>query len=107
MRSTKVMTADRLAAPMIRSPSQCPGTARSAASAGLWVQGLVRDRLPPGGHRPPLIPAHPSRATGAQAPVQTHSGLSAGLAVQGSAVDRFGPHLPVRPVRVLAPLVAR
>lgn len=93
---------------MTRSPSQCPGTARSAASASRWViRTLSGIASRPGGHRPPLIPAHPSRATGAQAPVQTHSGLSAGLAVQGSAVDRFGPHLPVRPVRVLAPLVAR
>lgn len=107
MRSTKVMTADRLAAPMIRSPSQCPGTARSAASAGLWVQGLVRDRLPPGGHRPPLVPAHPGRAATAQTSFKTHCQLSAGLAVQGP-VDRLGRHLPVWPAgysRASLPLI--
>jgi len=32
--STSVPIADRFFCPMIRSPSQCPGTARSAASAG-------------------------------------------------------------------------
>ena len=33
-RSTSVPTAERLSLPMIRSPSQWPGTARSATSAG-------------------------------------------------------------------------
>ena len=34
VRSTSVPTALRLFSPRIRSPSQCPGTARSATSAG-------------------------------------------------------------------------
>ena len=33
-RSTRVPIAERLDSPVIRSPSQCPATARSAASAG-------------------------------------------------------------------------
>jgi hypothetical protein len=36
LRSTSVPIAE-LPNPMIRSPSQCPGTARSAASAGRWL----------------------------------------------------------------------
>lgn len=36
VRSTSVPIAERCN-PMIRSPSQCPGTARSAASAGRWL----------------------------------------------------------------------
>ena len=36
-RSTRVPTAEPLAVPMIRSPSQWPGTARSATSAGRWL----------------------------------------------------------------------
>ena len=35
VRSTTVPIAERCR-PMIRSPSQCPGTARSSASAGRW-----------------------------------------------------------------------
>ena len=34
VRSTRVPIADRLSAPVIRSPSQCPGSLRSAAAAG-------------------------------------------------------------------------
>ena len=46
-RSTRVMIAELPRAPMTRSPSQCPGTARSATSAGrveMWkprIQGLL------------------------------------------------------------------
>src|SRR3954470_18322085 len=36
LRSTRVPIAER-PEPMIRSPSQCPGTARSSASAGRWL----------------------------------------------------------------------
>ena len=50
MRSTIVPIADR-PVPMIRSPSQCPGTARSAASAGRPVRDLLRAPR----HRPPSI----------------------------------------------------
>ena len=36
VRSTSVPIAE-LCSPRIRSPSQCPGTARSSASAGRWL----------------------------------------------------------------------
>ena len=36
VRSTSVPIAE-LPSPRMRSPSQCPGTARSAASAGRWL----------------------------------------------------------------------
>ena len=36
-RSTRVPTAEAFPVPMIRSPSQWPGTARSATSAGRWL----------------------------------------------------------------------
>jgi hypothetical protein len=47
VRSTRVPIAERFS-PMIRSPSQCPGTARSAASAGrsLIMISLVMNFLP-------------------------------------------------------------
>ena len=49
VRSTSVPIAE-LRSPRIRSPSQCPGTARSSASAGRWlimISGVtnVRRRL--------------------------------------------------------------
>ena len=34
LRSTRVINAERPSVPMIRSPSQCPGMARSAAAGG-------------------------------------------------------------------------
>ena len=49
-RSTSVPIADLLPAPRIRSPSQCPGTARSAASAGrsliITMPGIFPRRSP-------------------------------------------------------------
>ena len=36
-RSTNVPIADFDSGPTIRSPSQCPGTARSATSGGRWL----------------------------------------------------------------------
>src|SRR5450756_2168822 len=48
-RSTKVMIAEALPAPMIRSPPQWPGTARSSASGGRSVSitmSLITCRLP-------------------------------------------------------------
>ena len=56
-RSTRVATALAPRAPMIRSPSQWPGTARSSASAGrsemLIIPGIVdpTPRLRPCGRR--------------------------------------------------------
>ena len=47
VRSTNVPIAE-LPSPMIRSPSQCPGTARSSASAGV----TLRSRRPPARSRP-------------------------------------------------------
>ena len=41
VRSTRVATADWLWAPMSRSPSQCPGIAQSAASAGRWEMLII------------------------------------------------------------------
>jgi len=40
-RSTRARMAERLNASMIRSPSQCPGTARSATSAGSLLMGTM------------------------------------------------------------------
>jgi hypothetical protein len=40
VRSTRVATVPDLV-PKIRSPSQCPGTARSLASAGRWEMWMV------------------------------------------------------------------
>ena len=47
VRSTRVPIAE-LSSPRIRSPSQCPGTARSSASAGRWLimTSGVTNRLP-------------------------------------------------------------
>ena len=50
VRSTSVPIADLPAAPTSRSPSQCPGTARSAASAGrslmFTIPGIFPRRSP-------------------------------------------------------------
>ena len=41
VRSTKVPTALRLASPLIKSPSQCPGNCRSSISGGrMWMQSM-------------------------------------------------------------------
>ena len=45
-RSTRVPIAEPFSRPMIRSPSQCPGTARSAASAGRWLIEIVPTSFP-------------------------------------------------------------
>jgi hypothetical protein len=37
LRSTSVPTAERLKAPLIRSPSQCPRTRRASISSGRWM----------------------------------------------------------------------
>ena len=64
VRSTRVPIAD-LSSPMIRSPSQCPGTARSATSAGraLIITSSVMNpcRAP---SRGPAGPAGPARYAG-------------------------------------------
>ena len=47
LRSTTVPTADRLKAPLIKSPSQCPGTRRASMSSGRLiirnVSGTIAD----------------------------------------------------------------
>lgn len=45
-RSTRVPIAERLAAPVIKSPSQCPGTLRSSASAGRWLSIVIATNDP-------------------------------------------------------------
>src|SRR5215203_3926603 len=45
VRSTKVPIAE-LPTPRMRSPSQCPGTARSAASAGRWLSMISGETKP-------------------------------------------------------------
>ena len=37
LRSTKVPTEERLKAPLIKSPSQCPGTSRASISSGRLI----------------------------------------------------------------------
>ncbi len=65
VRSTSVPIAER-SIPMIRSPSQCPGTARSAASAGRWliITSLLMKPLP---RWPNAGPGDAQRPAGAQA----------------------------------------
>ena len=46
VRSTRVPICDLPARPSIRSPSQCPGTARSAAPAGRWLMFTISFRCP-------------------------------------------------------------
>ena len=85
-RSTRVPTAEPLPAPTIRSPSQWPGTARSATSAGRWLivnaslYGLCRARGRCAGLA--LAPFQ------AQLPVQVGAQPAAGLHVQ-RLVDRL------------------
>ncbi len=62
------MTADRLAAPMTRSPPQCPGTARSAASAGRRVIRVLSGIV----SRPAVIARRWSRLTRAVPPRRRH-----------------------------------
>ena len=54
LRSTKVPTEERLAAPLIMSPSQWPGIRRALTSSGRWI--ILKDSgtmaLPPPGLRP-------------------------------------------------------
>ena len=78
VRSTGVPTAE-LPRPRIRSPSQCPGTARSATSAGrslIMTSGVTCD-LPR-----PRHPRHPQRPAGPQARGQLAPQRAAPLYVQ-------------------------
>ena len=67
-RSTSVPIADFPPAPKIRSPSQCPGTARSPASAGrsliITMPGIFPYRAPPSVRRG-LRSARPVRSRAA------------------------------------------
>ncbi len=47
VRSTRVPTAEALRAPLIRLPSQWPGTVRVATSAGRSVIGVILGNLAP------------------------------------------------------------
>ena len=66
VRSTSVPIAER-SSPMIRSPSQWPGTARSAASAGRWLI-ITSSVMKP-------LPRLPTRARGTRSarPVRRHA----------------------------------
>src|SRR3954463_15010414 len=91
VRSTRVPITD-LFSPMIRSPSQCPGTARSSASAGRWliITSGVMNFLP----RPRVLArGNPQGTTGAQAHGKLASERAAALHVK-RLVDRLvaDPH---------------
>src|SRR5215217_1914502 len=86
VRSTRVPIAE-LPNPKMRSPSQWPGTARSAASAGRWlirISGARQDLPRPAAARP----RHPQRPPGAQAGGQLAAQRPAALHVQ-RLVDGF------------------
>nr|KEP23651.1 hypothetical protein DA06_06330 [Georgenia sp. SUBG003] len=104
VRSTRVPIAEPLAVPVIRSPSQCPGTARSAASAGRSeISTMSGDLTALGGGPPPAGPA--GRPAGAQAGVQLLAQRTAPLDEDG-LVDRLvaDAHGPiVGEVRAQAP----
>ena len=91
LRSTSVPIAEPPCAPMIRSPSQCPGTARSSTSAGrseIITMSVIR-----AGGRP--VAARPAqRPAGAQARGQLPAQLAPALDVE-RLVDRLvaDPHL--------------
>ena len=109
VRSARVATADCPSLPMIRSPSQWPGTARSAASAGRSLILIIPAIFPPGlqprgsgagaaGPARTAPPRRPRRA-GCPCPARTGPGRSsrgspaapAGQGSHASACPRSGP----------------
>ena len=77
VRSTSVPIAE-LPRPRMRSPSQCPGTARSAASAGRWLIMISGETKP----LPRLLvacPRHPQRSSRSQAGRQLAAQCSSAL----------------------------
>src|SRR4051812_41059189 len=92
VRSTRVPITE-LPNPKMRSPSQWPGTARSAASAGRW---LIRISGGEAGLAPSAAarPRHPQRPPGAQAGGQLAAQRPAALPVQrlieGFVADAHG-----------------
>src|SRR5512144_1169931 len=95
-RSTSVPIADRFPAPMIRSPSQLPGTDRSVASAGPLVDHRHGDKPAPA----PLgaTPRFPATPSGAQPPVQV-TAQPTQLRPVDRLVDGLGCEVPLRMVR--------
>ena len=91
VRSTRVAIWERPPRPMIRSPSQKPGTARSAASAG---RSLMNDHAHDGSpaHRGAGA-RHPTGAALAQRECELGAQLAPGLQVQ-RLVDRLVRHPP-------------
>ena len=91
VRSTRVPIAD-LPKPMIRSPSQCPGTARSAASADrslIMISGVTKDLPPPAA----TCPRHAQCPSRAKAGGQLTTECAAALYVE-RLIDRLmtDPH---------------
>ena len=92
-RSARVATADCTPAPMIRSPSQWPGTARSAASAGRSLMLIIPGICPRASVR--------GSAGGGGGPGRTARGgdlgAQAALALhEQRLVDRLVAHLQLR-----------
>src|SRR6266478_9636586 len=89
VRSTSVPIAE-LPSPTMRSPSQCPGTARSVASAGRW---LIRSSGVTKGF-PRARPRHAQRPPGAQTRRQLTAQRAAPLHIQrlvdGLVADAHG-----------------
>src|SRR3954454_539327 len=92
VRSTRVPIAE-LPSPTMRSPSQWPGTARSAASAGRWLirisgarQDLPRPRLRARGTRN----ARPVRRQAGQLAAQCPTALHVQRLVDGFGTDAHG-----------------
>ena len=89
----KVITAERLCFPMIKSPSRCPGSRRSATAAGLSAMlriglGIPRDLLT----RPRVLRLrHPLGSFRQQAFRQA---ASTGVVI-ASPVDRLSAYPPV------------
>ena len=94
VRSTRVPIAD-LFSPMIRSPSQCPGTARSAASAGrsLIITSGVTNFLP----RPRVR----ARGTRSARPVRRHAVSSRSQRATALHVERLIDRLVADPHRLI------
>ena len=86
VRSTRVPIAE-LSMPMMRSPSQWPGTARSAAFAGRWLIMISGETKVLPGLRVRAL-RHPQRPTGAQAGRQFTAQRSSTLHIK-CLIDRL------------------
>src|SRR6188768_1128155 len=90
-RSTSVPIADR-SRPMIRSPSQCPGTARSCTSAGIGDHHFRADMRPRLGLRPGSWHAQrsPGAQTGHQLTLERTTSLNVQSLINGLVRDAHG-----------------